>query len=126
MMSEANLERMAVASYLGGMAAGNVGAVHPVSAGLSIVLHLPHGKANCYALTVLKDVYPAEYAEFMEMLSRNAISLPKGICANLADDQYDALYAGTIVHEKPLINALGPDFRDILSKERLIAMFKSM
>ncbi|MCL1940278.1 MAG: iron-containing alcohol dehydrogenase family protein [Desulfovibrionaceae bacterium] len=126
MMSEANLERMAVASYLGGMAAGNVGAVHPISAGLSIVLHLPHGKANCYALTVLKDVYPAEYEEFMEMLSRNAISLPKGICANLTDEQYDALYAGTIVHEKPLINALGQDFRDILSKERLIAMFKSM
>lgn len=126
MMSDANLERMAVASYLGGMAAGNVGVVHPVSAGLSIVLHLPHGKANCYALSVLEDVYPAEYAEFMEMLSRNAVVLPKGIAANLDDEAYEALYAGSIVHEKPLTNALGPGFKDILTKERLIGMFKAM
>lgn len=126
MMSDANLERMLVASYLGGMAAGNVGAVHPVSAGLSIVLHLPHGKANCYALAALQDVYPAEYEEFMKMLSHNNIALPPGICANLPDEQYQALYNGVIVHEKPLANALGPEFRNIFSKERLTAMFKSM
>ena len=126
MMSDANLERMAVASYLGGMAAGNVGVVHPVSAGLSIELHLPHGKANCYALSVLKDVYPAEYEEFTEMLARHKINLPKGICANLTEEQYEGLYAGSIIHETPLTNALGQGFRDILSKERLIAMFKSM
>ena len=126
MMSDANLERMAVASYLGGMAAGNVGVVHPISAGLSIVLHLPHGKANCYALSVLQDIYPKEHAEFMEMLSRHSIVLPKGICADLTDEQYDALYAGSIIHEKPLANALGPDFRRILTKERLVALFKSM
>ncbi len=126
MMSEANLERMAVASYLGGMAAGNVGVVHPISAGLSIVLHLPHGKANCYALSVLEEIYPEEYAAFTAMLSRHSIDLPKGICEKLTEEQYEALYAGSIVHEKPLTNALGPAFRDILTKERLIAKFKSM
>ncbi|MDR2488151.1 MAG: iron-containing alcohol dehydrogenase [Desulfovibrio sp.] len=126
MMREENLEKMTVASYIGGMAAGNVGVVHPLSAGLSIVLHLPHGKANCYALSVLKDIYPEEYDQFTEMMARQKVVLPRGICADLTDEQYDALYQGTIIHEKPLNNALGPDFRQILTKKRLIAMFKSM
>lgn len=126
MMSEENLESMMVASYLGGMAAGNTGVVHPISAGLSIVLHMPHGMANCYALSVLQDFYPEEFEQFTEMLRRNNIDLPKGICRNLSDADYDALYQGSIVHEKPLTNALGPDFREILSKDRLISMFKAM
>jgi 3-deoxy-alpha-D-manno-octulosonate 8-oxidase len=126
MMDDENLEKMTVASYIGGMAAGNVGVVHPVSAGLSIVLHLPHGKANCYAMSALKDIYPEEYEQFTEMLTRQKVTLPKGICAGLSEDQYDALYQGSIVHEKPLINALGPEFKQILAKDRLISMFKAM
>lgn len=126
MMSDENLEAMMVASYIGGMAAGSTGLVHPLSAGLSIVLHLPHGKANCYALSVLGDFYPEEHAAFTKMLARNKVDLPKGICANLTDEQYEALYQGSIIHEKPLSNALGPDFRTVLTKERLIAMFKAM
>lgn len=126
MMDEANLEKMMVASYLGGMAAGNVGVVHPLSAGLSIVLHIPHGKANCYALSVLEEFYPEEHAQFNEMLAKQNVTLPKGLCANLTDEQYEALYASSIVHEKPLINALGPDFKSILTKEKVIALFKAM
>jgi 3-deoxy-alpha-D-manno-octulosonate 8-oxidase len=126
MMDEDKLEKMTVASYIGGMAAGNVGVVHPVSAGLSIVLHMPHGKANCHALSVLKEVYPDEHGQFMEMMARQKISLPKGVCAHLTDEQYEALYQASIIHEKPLSNALGPDFRRILDKERLISMFKAM
>lgn len=126
MMSEENLERMMIASYLGGMAAGFVGTVHPVSAGLSMVLHMHHGIANCYALSVQEDIYPAEYKAFMTMMERQNIDLPKGICHGLSDAQYDALYAATIVHEKPLINRLGPDFKQIFTKENVIERFKRM
>ena len=126
MMSDESLENVVVASYLGGMAAGNPGVVHQVSAGLWVVLHMPHGKTNCYGLSVLGDVYPEEHKEFQEMLSRNGISLPKGLCANLAPAQYQALYEGSIIHEKPLTNALGPEFKSILSEERLTAMFRQM
>ncbi|MDR2801489.1 MAG: iron-containing alcohol dehydrogenase [Desulfovibrio sp.] len=126
MMEEGNMESMMVASYLGGMAAGNTGAVHPISAALSIVLHLPHGKANCYALSVLSDIYPIEHALFMKMLEKNKITLPSGICRELADEQYEALYQGSIIHEKPLTNALGPKFGTILSRERLTSLFKAM
>ena len=126
MMEEENLEKMMVASYLGGMAAGNVGIVHPISAGLAIVLHVPHGLANCYALSVLEEFYPEEYAQFNEMMARQKVSLPKGLCANLTEDQYESLYQGSIIHEKPLINALGPDFKQILTREKVIDLFKRM
>ncbi len=126
MMDEENLEKMMIASYLGGMAAGNVGVVHPISAGLSIVLHIPHGRANCHALSVLGEIYPEEYRQFNEMMRQQKVTLPRGICKNLTDDQYQALYEGSIIHEKPLINALGPDFKKILTREKVIDLFKRM
>ena len=126
MMSDENREKMMIASYLGGMAAGFVGVVHPVSAGLSVALHLHHGIANCYALSVLEDIYPEQHKDFMTMMERQGIELPRGICADLTDAQYDALYEGTIVHERPLSNRLGPDYRKILTRENLIDRFKRM
>lgn len=126
MMSDENREKLMIASFLGGMAAGFVGVVHPISAGLSMVLHMHHGIANCYALTVLEDIYPDEYKDFMAMMERQGIDLPKGICQGLTDAQYDALYGASIVHEKPLSNRLGPDFKKILTKENVIERFLRM
>ena len=126
MMSDKNRELLMIASYNGGMAAGFVGVVHPLSAGLSMVLGIHHGLANCYALSVLGDIYPEAYKVFMEMLDKQKIPLPKGICANLTDAQYDALYEASIVHEKPLINKLGEKYKDILTKENVIERFKRM
>ncbi len=126
MMDDANREKMMVASYLGGLAAGNTGLVHPFSAGLAIVLHLPHGLANCYALSVMEEFYPKEHAQFTAMMEKQKVSLPEGICRNLSDDQLESLYLGSIVHEKPLTNALGPDFKKILTKEKVIGLFKKM
>lgn len=126
MMSPENRELLMIASYLGGMAAGFVGVVHPISAGLSMVLHMHHGIANCYALSVLEDIYPEPYRMFREMMARQKIDLPRGICKNLTDEQYDALYEASIVHEKPLINKLGPGYREILTRENVIGRFKRM
>lgn len=126
MMSEDNLEKIMIASYLGGMAAGFVGVVHPVSAGLSVALHMRHGIGNCYALSVLEDIYPEPYKDFMTMMERQQVRLPRGLCANLTEAQYEALYQGTIVHEKPLSNHLGPDFKNILTRENIIERFKRM
>ncbi|MDR2160548.1 MAG: iron-containing alcohol dehydrogenase [Desulfovibrio sp.] len=126
MLADDNREKMMVASYLGGMAAGNVGLVHPFSAGLSIVLHIPHGRANCHALSVLGEFYPEEQALLAEILERRKISLPLGICSSLTDEQYEALYQGTIIHEKPLSNALGADFASILTRSKILELFKKM
>lgn len=126
MMEEENLEKMMIASYIGGMAAGNTGLVHPISAGLGIVLHMPHGKANCYALSVLEEFYPAEHEQFRAMLAKQGVALPKGICRDLPDDQLQMLYEGSIVHEKPLTNALGPDFKKMLTREKMLDLFRRM
>ncbi|MBD5642158.1 MAG: iron-containing alcohol dehydrogenase [Desulfovibrio sp.] len=126
MMSNDNREKLMIASYKGGMAAGFVGVVHPFSAGLSIVLGMHHGLANCYALSVLGDIYPEPYRIFNEMMSKQGITLKKGICANLSPEQYDQLYEASIVHEKPLMNKLGEKYREILTKENVIDRFKQM
>ena len=57
---------------------------------------------------------------------KSKISIPEGICANLTDSQYEQLYKATIIHEKPLTNALGNNFKSILSKEKVIEIFKKM
>ena len=126
MMSEPNREKMMIASYIGGMAAGNVGVIHPFSAGLGVVLHVAHGLGNCLALNVLEDIYPKEYKQFRTMIERQGVHLPTGICQGLTEEQYEGLYQGCIVHEKPLTNALGPDFKKILTKENLIERYKSI
>ena len=126
MMSDENLEKMMIASYLGGMSAGNVGVIHPISAGLSVVLHAHHGIANCHAMSVLEEFYPEDHKHFVAMMERQGVTLPKGLCANLTDAQYESLVASSVVHEKPLTNALGPGFRDILTREKVISLFKAM
>ena len=126
MMSEENREKMMIASYIGGMAAGNVGVIHPFSAGLGVVLHVAHGLGNCLALNVLGDIYPKEYKQFRTMIERQGVNLPTGICKDLTEEQYEGLYRGCIVHEKPLTNALGPDFKQILTRENLIERYKSI
>ncbi|MBF0479374.1 MAG: iron-containing alcohol dehydrogenase [Candidatus Omnitrophica bacterium] len=126
MMSDENREKMMIASYLGGCAAGNVGVIHPVSAGLSIALKMHHGIANCYAMNVLEEFYPAEYAEYQTMMTKQKVKLPKGIGANLSNEKYQQLLNSSVIHEKPLTNALGKDFRKILTDEKMISLFKRM
>ncbi|MDO5536117.1 MAG: iron-containing alcohol dehydrogenase family protein [Desulfovibrionaceae bacterium] len=124
MMSPEHREKLMIASYLGGMAAGFVGVVHPLSAGLSMVLHLRHGFANVCALSVLEDIYPREHAEVMGMMKRQGVTLPGNLCGGCTGEQFEQMYMGSIVHDKPLTNALGPNFREILTPESVIARFR--
>jgi len=128
MMSDVARERLMVASYLGGcaIATSYVGVVHPFSAGLSVVLGLHHCVANCIALNALAEFYPAEHAEFRTMLGMQKVELPVGVCAGLSDEQFARLVAATVVHAKPLTNALGAGFRDVLTDERVVEIFRRM
>lgn len=128
MMSKKGREQLMVASYLGGCAISTsyVGLVHPFSAGLSVVLGLHHCVANCIVMSAMECFYQKEFAEFVKMIEFQQVSLPKGVCKNLTDNQCDQLYQSTIIHEKPLTNALGENYRDILTKDRVIEIFRSM
>ncbi len=128
MKGERKRADLMVASYLGGCAVASsyVGVVHPFSAGLSVVLGLHHGVANCIALYSLQDFYPEAHDEFVEMVDRQKIDIPRGVCADLSDEEFDRLYDSTIIHEKPLINALGAGFREVLTRDRVREIFARM
>lgn len=128
MASPENREKLMVASYLGGSAIGNsfVGVVHPLSAGLSMALGLHHCVANCIVMNVMDAFYPAETDEFRKMMSDNKISLPSIGGEKLTTDQLSDLYEASIVHGKPLANALGDDFKSILMRDKVDALFRRM
>ena len=117
-----------VASYLGGcaIATSYVGVVHPFSAGLSVVLGLHHCMANCVTMMAMGSFYPDGHREFMTMVEKQNVNLPKDVCANLSDEQFHALYQATIIHEKPLTNALGNGFREILTEDKVRNIFETM
>ena len=128
MMNDDNREKVMIASYLGGCAIANsfVGVIHPFSAGLSVVLGKHHGLANCIAITAMAEFYPREVENFRRMAERQKVEIPRGVCRGLSDQQYDQLYHATVVHEKPLANALGDDFRKILTKDKVVNLFRKM
>ena len=121
-------EQLMVASYLGGcaIATSYVGVVHPFSAGLSVVLGTHHCVGNCIAMRAMEEFYPEAYAEFWNMAEKQDVEVPEGICRDLSDDQYRALIDATVIHQKPLTNALGADYRRLLTDEKIIELFKKM
>ena len=128
MMSDENRSKLMVASYLGGcaIATSYVGVLHPFSAGLSVVLGLHHCVANCITMRAMEEFYPEGYREFWQMAERQGVTIPEGICLDLTDQQFDRLYASTVIHEKPLTNALGDKYKDILTYEKVKELFLRM
>ena len=117
-----------IASYFGGVAIANsfVGVVHPFSAGLSVALDTHHCIGNCITMNAMEEFYPKEFEEFNLMAQKQGINIPKGIALNLEEEIYQNLYNSTVIHEKPLSNALGDNFKEILSYEKVKEIFKRM
>ena len=128
MMSPENREKLMVASYLGGSAIGNsfVGLVHPLSAGLSMVMGLHHCEANCIVMNQMHEFYPEETAEFKKMVLAQGIHLRSRLCEGIDDSQFQALHGASIIHEKPLANALGDDFVTVLTTKKTRQLFGYM
>ena len=128
MMSDENREKLMVASYLGGCAIANsfVGIIHPFSAGLSVVLDTHHCIGNCITMNAMKEFYPKEYDAFFQMAQKQGIEIPNGIATNLSVETYLKLYNSTVIHEKPLSNALGDTFKETLTLEKVTEIFKRM
>ncbi len=128
MMSDENREKLMVASYLGGCAIANsfVGVIHPFSAGLSVVLNTHHCIGNCITMNAMKEFYPDACEEFYLMAKQQGINIPSGIAKNLREEEYQALYNATVIHEKPLSNALGDNYKNILTYEKVKEIFSRM
>ena len=62
----------------------------------------------------------------MKIFESQDFEIPRGVCKNLSEEQYDSLYNSTIIHEKPLNNALGNNFKKILTKDKVFEIFQRM
>ncbi|MCX6222374.1 MAG: iron-containing alcohol dehydrogenase family protein [Bacteroidia bacterium] len=126
-LGEMNLEKLQVASAMGGIAIANsnVGICHPLSYGLSLVLNLHHGFSICIAFNQLAEYYP-EVSKFKEILEKYNVRLPKIITPEISLEQINRIADATLKNERPLENAFGKNWRSIFTKEKVIELIKKM
>ncbi len=120
--------KLMMASYAGGMsiAYSQVGVAHAVSYGLSYLLGTKHGIGNCIVMNHLQEYYPKGVNEFKQMVEKNNIEIPQGICKNLTDEQFDIMI-NVSMGMKPLWeNALGKDWEKIMTKEKLRNLYEKL
>ena len=77
-------------------------------------------------MRVMEEFYPDGFREFWTMVEHQGVEIPKGLCENLTEEQYEKLFRSTIIHEKPLTNALGAGFRDLLTFDKVVSLFRKM
>ena len=117
-----------MASYAGGMsiAYSQVGVAHAVSYGLSYLLGTKHGIGNCIVFDQLEEFYPAGVAEFKRMVAKDGYEIPKGICANLTDEQFDKMIDVSLGMKPLWENALGKNWEAQMTRSRLRALYEKL
>ncbi|MCB0374775.1 MAG: iron-containing alcohol dehydrogenase [Sinomicrobium sp.] len=121
-------EKLMMASWHGGMsiAYSQVGVAHALSYGLSYRLGIKHGIGNCIVFGHLEAYYPEGVKLFKQMQEKHEIVLPKGICADLKDEDFDIMI-GVALNLEPLWeNALGKDWKSIITPEKLRRMYEKL
>lgn len=127
-LEEKNYGELMVASYLGGCSVANaeVGVCHALSYGLSLVFGIRHGLANSIVFNQLGEFYGPDVAKFQAMLHHNKIALPAKVAARATQAQLDKMIEMAYRLERALTHALGPDFRNILTREKIIELYGRM
>ena len=117
-----------MASYAGGMsiAYSQVGVCHAMSYGISYVLGLRHGMGNSVVFDYLEDFYPEGVAEFRKMLEKHNIELPRNLTAGLTDKEIDKMTDVALVLEPLWENALGKDWKKVMTRERIRDLYLKM
>jgi 3-deoxy-alpha-D-manno-octulosonate 8-oxidase len=117
-----------MASYAGGMsiAYSQVGVAHAISYGLSYLLGTKHGIGNCIVMNHLEEYYPAGVVEFKKMVAQNNIEIPKGICANLSEDDFNKMMDVSLGMKPLWENALGKNWETIMTRKKLRALYEKL
>ncbi|MGV6827945.1 MAG: 3-deoxy-manno-octulosonate cytidylyltransferase [Flavobacteriales bacterium] len=125
---EESRAKLMMASWHGGMsiAYSQVGIAHAMSYGLSYVLGTKHGIGNCIVFEHLGEYYPEGVALFKKMKKKYKIDLPKNICTNLIDDQMDIMIDVALSLVPLWENALGPDWEQTITRDKLKQMYLKM
>lgn len=121
-------DKLMMASYAGGMsiAYSQVGVAHAVSYGLSYLLGTKHGIGNCIVMNHLQDYYPEAVVEFKQMVAKNNIDIPVGICKGLTDEQFDTMINVSLGMKPLWENALGKDWEAIMTREKLRSLYEKL
>ena len=121
-------DKLMMASYAGGMsiAYSQVGVAHAVSYGLSFLLGTKHGVGNCIVMNHLQEYYPEGTAEFKKMVEKNGVEIPQGICSNLTENDFNKMMDVSLGMKPLWENALGADWEQIMTKEKLRALYEKL
>ena len=121
-------DKLMMASYAGGMsiAYSQVGVAHAVSYGLSYLLGTKHGIGNCIVFNHLEEYYPEGVKEFKCMVEKNQIDIPKNICTNLTDEQFDKMIDVSLVMKPLWENALGKDWEKVITRKKLRELYERL
>ena len=121
-------DKLMMASWHGGMsiAYSQVGVAHAMSYGLSYLLGTRHGIGNCLVFQHLEEFYPEGVDSFNKMMEKHDIQLPKGICENLTDDQFNIMIKVSLGMVPLWENALGKDWAKYITPEKLKSIYKKI
>ena len=121
-------DKLMMASYAGGMsiAYSQVGVAHAVSYGLSYLLGTRHGIGNCFVFNHLEAYYPEGVKEFKYMVEKNQIDLPKNICANLSDEEFDKMIDVSLGMKPLWENALGKNWEQQITRTTLRKLYERL
>ena len=123
-----NADEMIVASYLGGASIVNseVGICHALSYGLSLEFKIRHGIANCIVFKNLGEFYDDHVEKFIKMLDISNIKLPENISKNFTKDILNRMTNMTLQMDKPLTNALGVNWKKIMTPKKIEEIYMKM
>tara|TARA_B100000767_G_scaffold122838_1_gene116996 strand:- start:3953 stop:5032 length:1080 start_codon:yes stop_codon:yes gene_type:complete len=121
-------DKLMMASWHGGMsiAYSQVGVAHALSYGLSFLLGVKHGIGNCIVFDHLEAFYPDGVKLFKKMKRKHNITLPKGLCANLTDQQFDIMIDVALSLEPLWENAIGKDWKSQITRSSLKDLYSKM
>ncbi len=123
-----NDDKLMVASLMGGLSLtySEVGVCHALSYGLSKILGTRHCLANCIIFQHLQDIYPIGHAEFMQMISKHKIELPKKLSAQWDDDTITKM--AHVSYNLPFMwnHAFGDNYKEIATIDYIKELFKRL
>lgn len=121
-------EKLMMASWHGGMsiAYSQVGVAHAMSYALAFLLGIKHGIGNCIVFNHLEEFYPEGVRLFKAMKQKHNITLPQGICADLTDEEFNKMINITLNLEPLWENALGKNWKTIITPKKLKELYKKM
>ncbi len=118
-------DKLMMASFFGGMsiAYSQVGACHALSYGLSYILGTHHGIGCCIIFNHLDEFYPEGVREFRTMMEKTDIKLPKNLVKNISNDKMETMISVALGLEPLWENCLGPDWKNIMTREKAKSIF---